>query len=735
MPTMSIPLRFGLPALLLSMLLVACGGGGGGNEPAADATAGAGSTDATATSLALTGASRTVRPVTNPTAPTLTVRAGGSLAGNVGPIMEVRVNGSVIGRAEVRSTEPADYSFTAPGLQAGAAVDVIFINDALVDGQDRNLFVAYLTDASVFVTPTQPGVTLDPGSGIEATDGKGVVAGTEAIYFNAALRMTWPSAAAFAVTAREADSSRFLQQASFGPTRSEIARLNTLSQAQWLDEQLAMPAQPEYLTYIQGKYDLGNAYLPLSHALYTPDWIGQKFWALAATSPAQLRQRVAWALHNIFVVSQVDSNLFHHARAYAAYLDHLNRLAFGNYRQILEEVALSPAMGIYLSHMRNQKEDPATFRLPDENFARELMQLFSIGLYELNVDGSLKRNAQGQPVETYSNDDVMAMAKVFTGWSWGYDDNQLTEHNFRWGTPDAATRGNARVDIRRMKPYPGQWSTAEKRLFTGKPQAAVIPASTAPAESVRIALDTLFNHPNVGPFIGRQLIQRLVTGNPSADYVRRVALAFNDNGQGVRGDMAAVIRAVLLDPEARAGSTPGFGKVREPVMRLTHWMRSFGARSSSGEYLISTELANLNQRANYMPSVFGYFRPGYVPPASSQIGEGVTAPEMQIVDESTTANWVNTLELMLREGLGWHGTNRDLTLLPSTEAALIAQAPGALLQHLDMLLFAGRMSPALRKDIMDAIQGVPETVAGRDLMRARVAIFIAMASPEYLVQR
>jgi len=711
-------------------LMTGCGGGGG-TEP-----------DAAASATATSSGARTVAPaISDKSAPvgtllsTLLIRARGSMAGNIGPRMDVRLNGVTVATIEVRAAEPQDYTLKVDALRAGDRIDVVFTNDQQIGNEDRNLFISYISDGNLYMTPTQPGVMLDAGSGAEAFDSKNVVPGTEAMYFNGALRFVWPDATVYTPAARDTEASRFLQQASFGPTRAEIKRLSGMTFEAWIDGQMDMPATSEFVDYIQSKFDLGTDFVPPNNAKYTPDWLAQKFWAGAATGPDQLRKRVAFALHSIFVVANSDPNLYYHGRAFAAYLDNLHRNAFGNFRDLLEEVALSPAMGIYLSHIRNQKEDPATNRLPDENFARELMQLFTIGLVDLNPDGTVKLDAQGKPIESYSNADVMAMAKIFTGWSWGYDDNQLTEHNFRWGTPSANTKGTARVDIRRMKPYPGLSSTAEKRLFVGKPYALTIPAGTGASEGMRKALDTLFNHPNVGPFIGRQLIQRLVTGNPSPAYVGRVAAAFDNNGRGVRGDLGAVVRAVLLDTEARTAPASGFNKVREPVLRLAHWLRAFDARSASSEYLMATEPQGLGQRVNYMPSVFGFFRPGYVPPATMVSGDAGTAPELQIVDEATTATWINAVEVMLREGIGWFGNQRDVTASLATENALVGQEPEKLLRHLDLMLFSGRMSSALRKDIMDAIQGVPEGAIQRDLMRAKVAIFIAMTAPEYIVQR
>lgn len=661
------------------------------------------------------------------------MRAYASLAGDVGPIMEVRINGIRVGLVEVRATEPQDYVLPATGLVAGAKVDVVFTNDALIDGKDRNLFVSYVTDGSVYLVPSQPGVVYDGGAGDAAFDGQDTIAGQESMWYSGALRMIWPSAVT--TDTREAGAARFLHQATFGPTRADISRLKAMGTSAWMDEQMALPAQPAVLNYVQGKIDQGPDFQPIGGSQYTPDWVGQKFWFSAATANDQLRKRVAFALHSIFVVSQVDNNLFHHARAYAAYLDTLDRMALGNFRALIEEVALSPAMGIYLSHMRNMKEDASANRLPDENFARELMQLFTIGLYELNADGTEKLDSNGQPIETYTNNDVMALAKVFSGFSWGMDDDQLTETNFRWGTPSTSTTGSSRADVRRMKPYPGMFSVAEKRLFIGTSQALVIPANTAPTDGVKMALDTLFNHPNVGPFLARQLIQRLVTSNPSPAYVGRVAQAFNNNGKNVRGDLAAVVRATLLDTEARDAPSTRFGKMREPVLRVANWLRAFGAQSASGEYRIAGELPGLGQQANYMPSVFGYFRPGYVPPNTALATAGMTSPEMQIVDESSVSQWINMVELMLREGIGWYGSNRDVTLALTTETALVATGPAALVEHLNLMLFAGKMSPGLRKNILDAMMGVNEIETGRDLLRAKVAVYAAMTSPEYLIQR
>ncbi len=667
---------------------------------------------------------------------TLTVRASASLAGGVGPTMQVRINGRLVGQTEVRATTMTNYSFSTTLLAAGAKVDVVFTNDAWINGEDRNLYVAYLTDGTSTVLPNTPGATLDRGIGNLAFDGLDVLPGQGNLYWSGALRLSWPTgAAASTPTLAQQEAARLLQQASFGPTGNDIARVVSLGHSAWVAEQLAMPYTASYVPYVQKKYDAGDAYRP-GGANYSAHWVSQRFWANAATAPDQLRQRMAFALHQILMVSLADSNLWYHARGYALYLDQLNQQAFGNYRQLLEDVALNPVTGMYLSHIRNRKENAATGLLPDENFAREVMQLYSIGLQELNADGSPVLDGRGQPIETYNNADVMAMARVFTGWSWGYPEAELSEPNFRWGTPGFKQAVDRKIDLLPMKPYPGQHSSAEKRLFVGKPWAVTIPANTGAADSLRLALNGLFNHPNVGPFIGRQLIQHLVTSNPSPADVARVSAAFNNNGKGVRGDMAAVARAILLDSEARSLPSPGFGKLREPVLRVAHWMRAFDATSVTGDYMMAGQLDNLSEQALNAPSVFGYFRPGYVPPNTRMADTGATAPEFQIVNESTTATWVNTVETMTGYGLGWTGSSSDVRTSLSVPATLAASGNiDAMLQHYNSLLFAGRMSRALQLDLLDAVAGVNGTDAASHLDRARVALYIAMSSPEYLVQR
>ena len=744
-----------LTALVMAASLSACGGGNGADnglrtgsssdddQPGAALLAAAGAPAESSTASLTTDASAaaaeerptmTIQAANTPTK--LTVRARATLAGGVGAVMQLRHKGVQVGQFEVRSTVPTDYTFQLPSLVAGDKIDVVYTNDGVVGTQDRNLFISYLSAEGQVLLPNAVSATLDRGTGTAAFDNLSVSAGQGELYWSAALRLTWPGAAVSSITPAKQAAARLLMQGTFGPTASEIDRVATLTPAQWVAQELAKPYTASYVPAVQAVYALGDDYRPTG-AKYDQGVVNRTFWSTAHKAPDQLRRRMGFALHQIFMVSQVDTALWQHTRAYAKYLDSLNQHAFGNFRTLLEEMALSPAMGMYLTHMRNRKEDFVAGRVPDENFAREVMQLFTIGLHELNIDGTPKLDAAGNPVETYTNDDIMAMGKVFTGWSWGFPDSQLTDTVFRGVAPNYKAAADVGIDLQRMKAYPGQHSTAEKRVFVGKPHAVTIPPNTPAAESLRIALDTLFKHPNVGPFISRQLIQRLVTGNPTPAYVGRVAAVFNDNGAGVRGDLGAVAKAILLDAEARS-ATPAadFGKLREPALRVTQWMRAFDVSSGSGKYMLSGSFADLFQRPMWADNVFGYNRPGYVPPNTAFSAASATAPEFQIVNESTVAAWANTALLMSGFGLGWTGTDSDVKASYGDLVGLVNTGNlTALTDRLSLLLMGGNMTPALRQVIADGVSSVPANVPNMAINRARTAALLALVSPQFLVQR
>lgn len=512
-----------------------------------------------------------------------------------------------------------------------------------------------------------------------------------------------------------------LTQASYGPTMADINRIASIGPAAWIEEQFNTQPMDSHWDYVMVRN--GPPGCTVCDASYI-NAVMESFWLQAVRGPDQLRQRTVLALSEIFVVSNVNSNIDGVKAAHASYLDMLSRNAFGNYRQLLEQVATHPAMANYLSHLRNEREDPATGRLPDENFAREVMQLFTIGLWQLNPDGTRRRDANGNFIPTYGNEDVMGLAKVFTGWSWNGPDRTYGRW-MGWGAsgPDAL---NWRQQLQN---YPDFHSTSEKRFL-----GVTIPPNTSGEASLRIALDTLFNHPNVGPFIGRQLIQRFVTSNPSPAYVGRVASAFNNNGQGVRGDMRAVIRAVLLDPEARdpvVSNQAAWGKLREPMVRFATWMRAFNARSQQGTYRIwnlEDNVSSLGQNPLRAPSVFNWFRPDYAPPGEV-LNRGMVAPEFQITHETTATGYANFVVHNVERGHGWGTTAIVANYSPQIA---LASNPAQLMDNLNLLLTAGRMTPATRQLIESAVMAVPASDATR---RVHTAVTLTMLSPEFIVQK
>ena len=484
----------------------------------------------------------------------------------------------------------------------------------------------------------------------------------------------------------------------------------------WVTQQFATPPMDTHWAYVMERKG------PIGCTVCNAQYINatmESFWTQAVRGPDQLRQRTVLALSELFVVSTVNSPVDIHADAHASYLDMLSRNAFGNFRTLLEQVSTHPTMAHYLSHMRNQKEDPTTGRIPDENYAREVMQLFSIGLWQLNADGTRKLDGSGRPIPTYGQDDVMGLAKVFTGWSWNGPDKSGS----RW----EGWIGKNWKD--QLQNYPDHHSQSEKRFL-----GTVVPAGTSGEQSMKVAMDTLFNHPNVGPFIGSQLIKRFVTSNPSPAYVGRVSAAFNNNGGGVRGDMKAVLRAVLLDPEARSAAQladPNWGKLREPLVRFGNWMRAFNASAANGYYSIwnlEDPVSSIGQNPLRAPSVFNWFRPGYAPPGEI-LRKGLVAPEFQITHETTTTGYANFVTHTVERGHGWNSSAIKANYAP--EVAL-ANNPAALMDRLNLLLTAGRMSTTTRQTILDAVTAMPAT---KPEARVHTAVALTMLSPDFIVQK
>jgi len=529
------------------------------------------------------------------------------------------------------------------------------------------------------------------------------------------------------VTITDAEAARFLLQAQFAVTDTDLAAVKANGYAAWLTTNYnAAPGQ----TGVAWLDSRGHNSITSEQRYFWPQFGDFMIWNQLLAGPDQMRKRFAFALSEFFVVSLSPIDGFYPPYVIAAYWDVLCANAYGSFRTLLEAITLNAGMGFFLNTKGNLKED-ANGRQPDENYAREVMQLFTIGLYELNADGTLRLDANSQPIETYGQSDITNLARVFTGYDWDYLANGGTFTNVAWHDYDVP---NTRFATNKM------WFNAANHSnlavnFLG----TSIPANTPGPEALRIALDRLFNHANTGPFFARQMIQRLVTSNPSPAYVGRVAAAFANNGSGVRGDMKAVWTAILNDTEARtlpAASDTLSGKLREPVVRLVQWARTVGITSSNGAYEIydlSGSDTSLGQSPLRSPSVFNFFRPGYVPPNTAIAAAGKQAPEFQLLNETTTAGYINFMQGMTRNGYYGFDVNPSYTaLLP------IAHDVPAVIAWLNLRLTANQLS-ATTLAVLQATLSAFNVTAGSSesakLDMLATACFLILCSPEYLVQK
>ena len=538
------------------------------------------------------------------------------------------------------------------------------------------------------------------------------------------------------------DAARFLLQAQFSASDADIAAVRSKGYAAYLSEQMRAPASQSGLDWLDAR---GYAVVDNTARYYDNSYPGDyMIWNQLMTSSDAVRKRLALALSEFFVVSLTGLDFAWRSHGIAAWWDLLVGGATGNYRTLLERVTLNAAMGYYLNTKGNRKENLATGGAPDENYAREVMQLFSIGLSQLNLDGTEKRDASGNKIDSYTQSDVSNMARMFTGWDVDNTQNVNTLEPVQNRTiPNTAyTRLPMRINE-------ANHSTLQS-TFLG----TTVAAGTTGVPALKTALDTLFNHPNVGPFFGRQMIQRLVTSNPSPAYVARVATVFNNNGSGVRGDLAAVFSAVLLDDEARSPSgltQNGFGKLREPMLRLVQWGRTFGIASARGSWKIG-DLGNpatqLGQTPLRSPSVFNFFRPGYVPPSTALSASQTPAPEFQLVNESSVSGYLNYLQGVVRNGIYVNAPDVpnstsnasngfDITASYTAELALVLDA-AALVRRLELLLCAGQLSSATQSLIVNALNATPLTATSTDNARrdrVAAAVLLVMASSDYLIQK
>ena len=492
-------------------------------------------------------------------------------------------------------------------------------------------------------------------------------------------------------------ADRFLEQSTFGPDPALVTQVQSSGLQAFLTAQYGLPVSP-YPDPLTGEQGLGA--------------VQQRFFVQVLFAPDQLRQRVAFALSQIFVVGGDKVN---DPTGYTNYLRLLDTDAFSNYRQIMNDVTLSPAMGHWLDMVNNDKPNTSQGDHANENYARELMQLFTIGTAQLNPDGSTQLDSSGNPIPTYTQDTVEAFARAYTGWTYPLTPGSTQQkHNPPyWTGPMVAVDSNHDTDPKQLLQYPN--------VANG----GLLPGGQTSAQDLKGALDNIFNHPNIGPFVSRELIQHLVTSNPSPAYIQRVSNVFANNGSSVRGDMKSVITAILMDPEARRGDDPATavptdGHLQEPILYMASLLRAFDATSDGTN--LAYQGNGMGQNALFAPSVFNFYSPNYVIPGTTQFG-----PEFQILTTATSLNRVNWTNSFVFGSLG------SGTVVNFSSYATQAANPGALVDTLNTLLMHGSMSADMKTSIVSAIQTVPAG-SNQALKQAQTAIYLIGSSSQYQVQ-
>lgn len=577
------------------------------------------------------------------------------------------------------------------------------------------------------------------------TDGNGATGSSLPVSFTVA-------AAPSAVSAATRDAARLLDQSSFGSTREEIARVASMGLDAYLNEQFRAP-QTLHVDTVRN-----NPLYPTEpYAVMTPS-----IWKQYFEANDQLRQRVVSALSQILVISQQNNTVGDQACATASYLDMLGRNAFGNFRDILKQATLSPAMGEYLDMKRSAKADTVLKSNPSENYARELMQLFSIGTVMLNTDGSVQFS-NGKAVDSYSEASVQEVARALTGWFYAGQDQTKT---WRWIYPDVPYPSDAATAAKActawstpMEPWRAAYRSSDNtRDITGSPHDTgaktllsypgsashkqSLPANQTPEQDLDDVIENVFNHPNVGTFIGELMIQRLTTSNPSGAYVARVVGVFNNNGVGVRGDMKAVVRAILMDAEARApavNQAASFGKLREPVLRFTQMHRAFGAKMANGTYQSIYDLSSsdsLSQSPLRAPSVFNFYHPDFSPtgPVSRA---SLVGPEFEITNSATVAGFMEFSKYAIIGGFGQYEADKNKWLKPNYDYYIgLADTPAAMVDALNLLLLSGSMSPQFRTQLVDTATKLTDSNAiTQSSERLRLVLWLILNSPEYAIQK
>ncbi len=530
------------------------------------------------------------------------------------------------------------------------------------------------------------------------------------------------------------EASRFLAQATIGSDEEMVHRVAEIGIERWIDEQMYNVSPTNYLRLTREIFEeLNQKHLEEGTAPEDlprrPDVYSFRYawWTANISKPDVLRQKITKALSEILVVSD-DSALRGYGDGLASYYNTLSRHAFGNYRDLLIDVSLHPVMGFYLTHLSNPKANEEENTHPDQNYAREIMQLFTIGLYELHPDGTRKTDSEGEWIASYNNDDIVELANVFTGLGLGGLLDTTRTLRFESGL------WNADVTVP-MIMYEEWHESAEKRLLNGY----TLPAGQAGMKDIEDAVTHLFNHPNVGPFLAKRLIQHLVKSNPTPQYIKRVAGVFDNDGTGVRGNLGAVVKAILTDTEARDCawiSDITQGKLREPIERISQFIKTFDYESPSGKVWMNGY--QFKRRTGHFPlsapSVFNFFEPNYQP-IGTLSDHDLLAPEFKIYNSITSIGYANEVyrwtyyEFLGGNWIfdGYYDVYSDLSGLLNK-----ARSPEVLCNHLDLYIMHGRMSERTRKILIDALEQIVPTLEGLT-ERIYLALYLCMVSPEYTI--
>jgi uncharacterized protein (DUF1800 family) len=522
---------------------------------------------------------------------------------------------------------------------------------------------------------------------------------------------------------------RLMRQATLGVNFNDMKEFVKMTPEKWIDEQMKMTS-PNMLDKMLKDRILWRDYVKSLGYDFKDDTVTVKsedfniaWWDHNLNNKDYFKQRMAYVLSQIFVISSRSDVISEHAHGQASYYDLLVKHSLGNFKNLLMDITLHPSMGIYLSHFNNSKTIPERNIHPDENYAREVMQLFSIGLHQMNIDGSLKRDSLGNLIPTYTQKDIKELAKVFTGLSAG--------RAGQFSKPDRPVNfGFDRYSTDFSVPMAmfEEWHEFGGKSFLN----LYIPSGQKGMKDIEMAIDYIFKHPNVGPFIGKQLIQKMVTSNPSPSYIKKVAETFNDNGRGVRGAMAAVFKAILLHPEARSCESmlsPTQGKLQEPLVRLFERIRNYKVIPDANNKIFTdggSAFWNYDQNIMSAPSVFNFYQSGYSPLGSLR-SNNLLGPEFQMHNSSSSLRWANSvMNSDWQVGYIWRTQREGFYELDISDLNTYANDSEALLNQLDKRFTRGQLTSRTRKLMK---YNIDRNLRTRE--RVQSAIGILLLSPEY----